>query len=209
LTFSEDVQKGLIAGAFGLVGTLVPAVISWNHDRSAVSARARTLEDATKRLAFWEQWLKLSAQVAGPGETTTSEQLQRELVRLGEIIQKDSVLTHAQQNMRTKSSEFINKLDDLPMWRRALLLYRPARSAAWFPRIFFFIGLLSSLIIPAGFAAPKDPLSGKDFLISELFFLVWMAIFRSLSRWLEQPRHAAIDPEIHVRTPPPPPPMSA
>lgn len=208
MTFSEDVQKALIAGAFGLVGTLVPAVISWSHDRSAVSARSRTLEDATKRLAFWEQWLKLSSQVATPGDTTP-EQVQRELARLSEIIQKDSVLAHAQQNVRSKSTAFQNRVDDLSTWRKVLLFYSPARSSAWFPRIFFYIGLISALIIPAGLAAPQDPLTGKDFLISELFFLVWMVIFRSLSRWLEQPRHAAVDPEIHVSTPPPPPPMSA
>ena len=208
MTFSEDVEKALIAGAFGLVGTLVPAVISWSHDRSAVSARSRTLEDATKRLAFWEQWLKLSSQVTTPGDTTP-EQVQRELARLSEIIQKDSVLAHAQQNVRSRSTAFQNRVDDLSTWRKVLLFYSPARPAAWFPRIFFYIGLISALIIPAGFAAPKDPLSGTDFLISELFFLVWMVIFRSLSRWLEQPRHATVDPEIHVSTPQPPPPMSA
>jgi hypothetical protein len=202
VTFSEDVQKALIAGAFGLVGTLVPAVISWSHDRSAVSARSRTLEDATKRLAFWEQWLKLSSQVASPGDTTP-EQVQRELVRLSEIIQKDSVLEHAQQNARSKSTAFQNKVDELSLWRKILLFYSPARPAAWFPRFFFYIGLICTIILPAGLAAPQDPLSGKDLLISELFFLVWMAIFRSLSRWLEQPRHATVDPEIHISAPPP------
>jgi hypothetical protein len=146
--------------------------------------------------------------VAVPGDTTP-EQVQRELARLSEIIQKDSVLAHAQQNVRSKSTAFQNKVDDLSLWRRALLFYSPARSAAWFPRIFFYIGLISAVIIPAGFAAPKDPLSGKDFMISELFFLVWMAIFRSLSRWLEQPRHATVDPEIHISPPPPPKPNSA
>ena len=33
MPFSADVQKGLIAGAFGLVGTLIPAILSWSHDR--------------------------------------------------------------------------------------------------------------------------------------------------------------------------------
>jgi hypothetical protein len=203
VTFSEDVEKALIAGAFGLVGTLVPAVISWSHDRSAVSARSRTLEDATKRLAFWEQWLKLSSQVAVPGDTTP-EQVQRELARLSEIIQKDSVLAHAQQGARSKSTAFQNKVDDLSLWRKVLLFYSPARPAAWFPRIFFYSGLICALILPLGLDAPQDPMSGKDLLIFEIFFLVWMAIFRSLSRWLEQPRHATIDPEIHIAAPPPP-----
>ncbi|HWW98776.1 MAG TPA: hypothetical protein VNY74_13810 [Edaphobacter sp.] len=122
MTFSEDVQKGLIAGAFGLVGTLVPAVISWSHDRSADSARTRTLE-------------------------------------------------------RSKSTEFQNKVDDLSVWRRLLLLYAPARSAAWLPRLFFYVGLACALIIPLGLAAPQDPLTPKDLLVSELFFLVWIESF--------------------------------
>jgi hypothetical protein len=203
VTFSEDVQKGLIAGAFGLVGTLVPAVISWSHDRSADSARTRTLEEATKRLAFWEQWLKLSAQVAEPGDTTPAR-LKQELALLSEIIQKDSVLAHSQQKLRSRSTEFQNKVDDLSVWRRLLLLYAPARSAAWLPRLFFYAGLAFALIIPLGLAAPQDPLTSKDFVVSELFFLVWIVIFRSLSHWLEQPRHPIIDREIHASPPPKP-----
>lgn len=203
MTFSEDVQKGLIAGAFGLVGTLVPAAISWTHDRSADAARTRTLDEATKRLVFWDQWLKLAAQVAEPGDTTPAR-VQQELALLSEMIQKDSILAHAQQKLRSRSTAFQNKLDDLSVWRRLLLLYAPARSAAWLPRLFFFAGLACALIIPLGLAAPHDPLTLKDFLISELFFLVWIVIFRSLSHWLEQPRHATTDPEIHASPPPKP-----
>jgi hypothetical protein len=206
MPFSDDVQKGLIAGAFGLVGTLVPAVLSWSHDRSATSARARTLEDAANRLAFWEQWLKLSSQVAEPNDSAVTERLKQDLTLLSEIIQKDSVAAHAAQaKLRGKSSEFHNRLDALPFWRRLLLLYTPARSTAWFPRIFFFAGLIFALLIPFGLAATPDPLTYRDFGISEAFILVWLFIFRSLSSWLEQPRHAPADPEVNICPPPPKP----
>ena len=205
MPFSADVQKGLIAGAFGLVGTLIPAVLSWSHDRSATSARTRTLEDAAKRLAFWEQWLKLSTQVSEPSDAAATGCLQQELALLSELIQKDSVAAHAQQTkLRGKSSAFQIRLDALPLWRRLLLLYKPARSTAWFPRIFFFGGLAFALLVPFGLAATPDPLTYKDFAISEVFLIVWMVIFRSLSRWLEQPRHAAADTEVTAYPPPTP-----
>ncbi len=211
MTLSDDVKKGLIAGAFGLVGTLVPAAISWSHDRSATSARARILEEATKRLAFWEQWLKLSTQVAEPSDPTACQRLQQELALLSDILQKDSFIMRAQvSKLRGKVSEFHSKVEALSWWRRLLLLYMPARAAAWFPRIFFFAGIAFALFIPFGFAAPDQPLSLQDFAISELCFLVWIAIFRALSHWLEQPKsnsagaHAA---DVLTPTEPPPKPI--
>ena len=204
MPFSDDVQKALVAGAFGLVGTLIPAAISWSHDRSAVSARNRTLEEATKRLAFWEQWLKVASQVTLPGDPTP-DQLNQELILLREIVQKDSFVAHRELiKLQGKTSEFQNKLGELSLWRRMLLLYQPPRATAWFPRIFFYLGLFAILIIPFGFAAPQDPLSLKDFTISEIAFLVWALIFRSLSRWLEQPRQT---PNSGIPAAPPPKPV--
>lgn len=204
MPFSDDVQKALIAGAFGLVGTVIPAAVSWSHDRSATSARNRTLEEATRRLAFWEQWIKLSIQVPLPGEPVTP-QLQQELQMLREIVQKDSLFAHAQQmRLHSRSTAFQSRLGDLSLWRRLLLFYRPARPTAWFPRIFFYAGVFCALLIPFGLASPTDPLTSHDFVISEAVFLVWIVIFRSLSRWLEQPRRTP-DAEIAIAPPPPPP----
>ena len=202
MPFSDDVQKALVAGAFGLVGTLIPAAISWSHDRDAASARTRTLDEATKRLAFWEQWLKLCGQVSIP-EDPTPAQLQNELQLLREIVQRDSLVAHAQQiRLRGKSTEFQSRLDDLPVWRRLLLLYKPGRPNAWIPRLFFYVGLFFALLIPFGLAG-TPPLSHSDFVISEGVFAVWILIFWSLSRWLEQPRHASgVEPSV---APPPKP----
>ena len=203
MPFSDDVQKALVAGAFGLVGTLIPAAISWSHDRDAASSRTRTLEEATKRLAFWEQWLKLSSLVVVPDDPTPA-QLQNELQLLREIVQRDSLLAHSQQmRLRGKSTEFQNRLGDLPFWRRLLLLYKPGRPNAWIPRLFFYVGLFFALLIPFGLAA-TEPTSHSDFLISEGVFAVWILIFWSLSRWLEQPRHAS-GVETSVAPPPPKP----
>ncbi len=191
MSFSDEVQKGLIAGAFGLVGTLIPALLSWSHDRSAASARMQTLDEAAKRLDFWEQWLKLSTQVAEPTVPADTLKLQQELALLSDILQRDSFLAHAQiTKQRGKSTEFQTKLDALPIWRRLLLLYLPARSAAWFPRLFFFAGLGLALLVPFGLLATPDPLTLKDFAISEFCLFIWMFVFRSLSRGLEEPRSA-------------------
>jgi len=165
MPFSDDVQKALVAGAFGLVGTLIPAAISWSHDRDAASARTRTLDEATKRLAFWEQWLKLSNLVVVPDDPTPA-QLQNELQLLREIVQRDSLLSHTQQmRLRGKSTEFQNRLDDLPVWRRLLLLYKPGRPNAWIPRLFFYFGLFFAFLIPFGLAG-TPPLFHSVLLIS-------------------------------------------
>ena len=57
------------------------------------------------------------------------------------------------------------------------------------------------VLIPFGLAADQ-PLSHSDFFISEGVFAVWIMIFWSLSRWLEQPRQAST---TGIAAPPPPP----
>ena len=188
MTFSADVQKGIIAGAFGLIGTLIPAALAWSRDRSTAAARLQTIDEAAKRLTFWEQWLKLSAQVSQPSDPSATLRLKQELDLLSDLIQRDSFIKHAQASKQQgRSTEFQAKVNDLPLVRRLLLLYMPSRSTAWFPRIFFFVGLVCALLIPAGMAANPDPLSLRDVAIAEFFFFIWLFVFRSLSHWLEQP----------------------
>ena len=94
MEFSDDVKKGLIAGAFGLAGTLIPVALSWSRDRDAASTRQRKIDEATKRVAFWDQWLKLSSQVESPSGQTAAQRVQKEFAMLGDIIESDSLLAH-------------------------------------------------------------------------------------------------------------------
>jgi hypothetical protein len=192
-----DVKKGLIAGAFGLAGTLIPVVLSWSRDRDAASTRQRKIDEATKRVAFWDQWLKLYSQVESPSGQTAAQRVQKELALLGDIIESDSLLSHTQiSRQQEKSSEFAERITVMPAWRRLLLLYRPERSLAWFPRLLFYMGLLSIvLFIAVQIAEFKERDSSAaigGLLIFEFMALVWCTVFRFLSRFLEQPHSAVI-----------------
>jgi hypothetical protein len=206
LTFSDDVQKGLVAGAFGLVGTLIPAAVAWSRDRDAASSRMRKLDEATKKVAFWEQWLKLSAQTCDPANADSVARVQKELTLLAEMLENDSVQAQAAMlKQRGKSTEFQQKVHSMPYWRRLLLLYKPARSLAWFPRLFFFAGLLLAFVLLITLADPAKTFPVKDLLIVESMLLVWMALFRSLSQWFEQPHGPTSLVELPQRVPPPKP----
>jgi hypothetical protein len=196
MQFSDDVKKGLIAGAFGLAGTLIPVVLSWSRDRDAASTRQRKIDEATKRVAFWDQWLKLSSQIEPPGGQTANQRVQKELAMLGDIIESDSLLAHTQiSTQQEKTSKFARQVNVLPAWRRLLLFYRPERSLAWFPRLLFYAGLVSIvLFIAVQFSEfkDKDPSAFEGLFLFEFMALVWCSVFRYLSRFLEQPHGTSV-----------------
>ncbi len=203
MTFSADVQKGLIAGAFGLAGTLIPAAISWSHDRDAASARIRKLDEATKKVAFWEQWLKLSTQICEPANSDCAARVQKELSLLAEMLENDSQAAQVQMlRQRGRSNAFQEKVHSMPLLRRLLLLYKPARALAWFPRLFFFVGLILALFMLFSLFDQTKEFGPKDLAIVEFMLLIWMAIFWYLSKWFEQPHTSSL---IPGSSPPPPP----
>jgi hypothetical protein len=206
MQFSDDVKKGLIAGAFGLAGTLIPVVLSWSRDRDAASTRQRKIDEATKRVAFWDQWLKLSSQVETPAGQTAAQRVQKELAILGDIIESDSLLAHTQiSRQQEKTSKFTQRVNVLPAWRRLFLFYRPERSLAWFPRLLFYAGLLSIVLFLAvqfsEFGKSNSSAVGGLFIF-EFMAIVWCTVFRYLSRFLEQPHGPSITEASSI--PPPP-----
>jgi hypothetical protein len=202
VTFSADVQKGLIAGAFGLAGTLIPAIITWSHERDAASARNRKLDEATKKITFWEQWLKLSTQISDPSSSDCTNRVQKELNLLAEMLANDSEAAQSEMiRQRGKTTAFQQKVHSMPVLRRLLLLYKPARALAWFPRLFFFVGLFLALLLLITLFDPSKEFGPKDLAIVEFMLFIWMAIFWYLSKWFEQPHTSSLVPG----SPPPPP----
>jgi hypothetical protein len=202
-----DVKKGLIAGAFGLAGTLIPVVLSWSRDRDAASTRQRKIDEATKRIVFWDQWLKLSTQVESPDGLSCAQRVQKELAMLGDIIERDSFIAHTQiSKLQEKTSKFTAQINVLPIWRRLLLFYKPERTLAWFPRLLFYAGVLLMLLCVAVQISESsktiDSSNFEGFFLIEFMILVWCAVFRYLSRFLEQPH----GPSINETTAIPPPP---
>ncbi len=119
MTLSADEQRGLIAGAFGLAGTLIPAIITWSHERDAASARNRKLDEATKKIAFWEQWLKLSSQICEPSNSDSAIRVQKELSLLAEMLENDSQAAQADMlRQRGKTTAFQQKVHSMPFLRR-------------------------------------------------------------------------------------------
>jgi hypothetical protein len=210
MELSHDLEKGLIAGVFGLVGTLFPVLIAWTHDRDINSLRMRKLDEAIKRVAFWDQWLKLSIQLADPTDAAAIQRIEKELALLGRVLETDSFDFHEQlANQQSTAVQFKQVRRRLPFWRRWFLLYTPERSLAWFPRILFYLAFpVFALIAVVG----TDLRADRDTVIGAVFFclmlVVWIVVFRSLSRWLEQPHstHLSIAEQLTPPVSPVPPP---
>jgi hypothetical protein len=205
MPMSKEVEQGLVAGVFGLVGTLVPAGLAWARDRDVTSARVRRLDEATKRVGFWDQWLKLSTQLTEPGDLTVRDRVRRELTMLCSMIESDSLVLHAAASrQQDQSTAYTVKIDTMPWWRKLLLLYKPERSLAYFPRFMFFLGMFTMAIVLI--AQTVSPENKEGFYIILVLLAGWIFIFRYLSRWLEQPRGVVL--AAHAATPPPPPPRT-
>ena len=74
----DAILSPLIAGASGLVGTLATAAIAWARDRGASARRQRLLDEETKRLAFWEAWLRV--QTSAPISENDLSEIQRRVL---------------------------------------------------------------------------------------------------------------------------------
>ena len=154
---------------------------------------------------FWDQWHKLSTQLKDPSDSASLQTVQKELTLLRDIIEGDALLAHRElTKQQSKTSEFTGKLLALPFWRKIFLLYPPARSLAWFPRLFFYAGIVTFILACVIQSFDRSNLEG--FLLIELMLLVAMFVFRYLSRWLEEPHGAVLT--VPAAVPPPPKPSN-
>jgi hypothetical protein len=191
---SDDLSKILTAAIAGLAGTLIPAFVAWRHERDANAARMRKLDEAIKRVAFWDQWLRVSVQLSSPADIERLHKIERELTALGLILETDAELFSKKITVqRNVVAEFHHTIHALPSWRRALLLYAPERTLAWFPRILFYAGFPAFFLIAmvgTDLRADRSTVIGALFM--DFILIVWIIVFRSLSRWLEGPSHGIV-----------------
>ena len=198
---TKEVAQGLVVGVFGLMGTLVPAAVAWSRERDVSSARVRRLEEATKRVVFWDQWLKLSTQLPTVCAPEITDRVRNELTMLCAMIESDSFVAHAvASTQQAQTNQFTEKIHTMSIWRKVLLLYKPERSLAYFPRFMFFLGIFTTTLVIVVQASTQGDKEG--FYIILFLLVAWILIFRYLSSWLEQPHGAMLLP----RTAPPPPP---
>ena len=144
LSIPEGVEEAVVTGLFALAATLLTAVLTWFHDRGISAQRTHLLKEANKRLALWDQWLKVVGQLSEPIEKDDLVKVRNDMASLANLLETSSrSLRDELIVQKTEDKALTIKVEELPMWRRWLLLYRPCRSIAWLPRIFFYIGALS------------------------------------------------------------------
>ena len=197
---TDQTEKIIEAAVAGLVGTLIPAFIAWSHDRDANAARMRKLDEAIKRVAFWDAWLKVSVQLSTTSDVERMRKIEQEMAALGHALEMDSQAFQQEvAQQQTVVKKFAQTRHALPAWRRALLLYAPKRMLAWFPRLLFYVGMVTLMITLLVLAFDRTQMLGGVLVV--ILEVGWCFLFYSLSRWLEQPQHSLV---VAVPAPPPP-----
>lgn len=199
MALPDKVVEGLIAGSFGVAGTLITAGVSWVRDRDVATQRVHQLEEAIKRLQFWDQWVKLATDLPLPMNEITLAMVQREMNLMVRILENSShSMETALSLQRTQTTALSDMVQGLSPLRRVLLLYTPARSLAWFPRGFYYLSVALALVSLLALADPEKTASVKEVILVEIFLLTAAVTFRSLSEWLEKPRLAHGAPLPHI-----------
>ena len=141
----DDVIKGIVTGSVGLVTSLIPVIVGWWKDRGASARRSRHLDDAAKRVSFWDVWLKaISPLDLDESVSERKEFAKAEFLAIANDIKILFALDTPSQK-HERATNFENERVEMPRWKRWLLLYKPPRARAWFPRFFFYLFALQAL----------------------------------------------------------------
>jgi hypothetical protein len=81
----------------------------------------RQLDEATKIVAFWDGWLKTIDLVGSKESGFSHKDARKELAWVADFVTKLGSKT-----------EYIRWRENLPWWKRLLLIYKPGRSTAMF-----------------------------------------------------------------------------
>jgi hypothetical protein len=176
--------RDYIVPAIGLVGTLVTVIATWAKDLNASAQRIRTLDEATKRAAFWDTWSKAMA-AADPeaNQATFTFKVKNEVLAAADSVEKAfHVLAVQQATDANVLREHEHSLDSISRVRRWLLLYRPPRVRAWIPRTFFYFYVIETPLLAI------FQMIGTGGKFGFLLSLAAVFIFRSVSIWAEGPR---------------------
>jgi hypothetical protein len=139
----------LAAGALGLIGTLLTLAAGWLKERENSAKRSQRLDEAIKRVTFWEGWLKAIEPLDSGSEAAVwKDRARKQILSASDAIE---LLLHDDaipKNLAKKEEDFLLWRQELPWWRRWLLLYKPARERAWIPRAIFYGYLIVTLLMP-------------------------------------------------------------
>ena len=149
-------------------------MVAWARERNSSSTLARTVEEATKKTAFRENWLR--AALAATPEADISHfraKVHEELIAIAATVTTAS--RGAEENTAASASKAISyetHRKSLPRFRRWFLLYRPSQSFGWAMRAFFYTYFSMAFIIPAiSVAALYQPRTGTRCCCSSMWCL--------------------------------------
>jgi hypothetical protein len=173
----------VVGGIFGVVAALVPVVDNWLRGRGVQQQAARNLEYASKKVAFWKDWLGASSVTASAEELQEVRKLAA--VNLAEIARRQEVRPQEPIQAHSPPSSWI---------RKALLLYWPARLSAWIPRICFYAFLGYFLIATLNLCLEG---AYKDILVWVLLLVIasFTTLFRHLAIRVDGLRHLGGTPQ--------------
>jgi len=167
--------KSVIGGALGLLSAAFTVLGPSLRDRNVHARCMAAYDSASKKLAYYDLWLKASL-AAHPAAESDARALMKAAV---DQVQTDLSQTLAQL-VPTRVKDSTRSLVT-----RLLLLYKPPRARAWFPRaIFYALAALTSLGILVGIFDGEVRFNSDYWLGYLIIFLVCLA-FRALARVME------------------------
>jgi len=173
-------------------GTLITILATWGRDLNSAARRIRILDEATKRIAFWSVWSQALA-TADPQADAAPRiaKIESECEAAAAAVNEAYCALAVEQATEAKA---IKRHEDekhaIPRWRERLVLYKPPRGRAWYPRVFFYTYAVS-VVCAVGYdiavlmqLAKPVPAFGW---IGVVTCLVLAIFFRWWSLWLEKP----------------------
>ena len=140
----DDVIRGLVAGGLTFAASIIAVAFQWIRDREASIARIRRLDEAAKRVAFWEFAYK--ALTAIRSDLSVQDFIRRaEQEIYNACLDAESIFPRQgfEKSSDRSREVFLRHINALPGWRRWLLLYKPFSADGWIIRTLFYpsIGL--------------------------------------------------------------------
>jgi hypothetical protein len=116
----SDSAKALLPALAAIVVALIGAVVSWAKDLNSSARRSRVLDEATKRVQFWDLWLK----TVSPLSLATPDEIEKAKVELRAVSQMAGLVSDtARGNGEWTLESYKQYRRALPSWKRYLLLY--------------------------------------------------------------------------------------
>ena len=193
--FADIVGGGGVAGALLTLGSGI--LLPWLKARDVAQKRLQVLEEATKRVSFWEAWIKAQQLAGSEPLDSIKGPAQKELYEASVTVlaatAHPAALAEAMPTAIAPEPAICTRVAEpvgagglascVKQWVvRAFLLYSPPRARAWVPRVFFY----SYCLAPFAGLYPFDGTETGPFWFKLLGTAVIALFFRYLSVTMER-----------------------